>query len=269
MEFIDPQLLSYDAMQVDQPEPGSFTNFLQDDNAYYSSSPEEPTPAYAFDFRPAYPEEPLAEPAFQPNFYHDPWQFAGAGATQTDDDKTIVVATEEPAAPVRSPRYGLRPREPKGFASPSRRRNGDRIVKQNKARPGRKMEAPPSTLAGTPLSAPLSQLAEGLPNIPELDMEAFVYRERADRIMRGKITRPINAFLLYRQAYQLHVQYLYNTKDSRDVSRIVGVSWRMEDKKVRNWFHELADIEKAEHARLFPNYSYQPGKSSMETYRLS
>ncbi|KAI0532049.1 hypothetical protein GGR58DRAFT_523599 [Xylaria digitata] len=281
MEFIDPQLLAFDSMQVDQSEAESHVNFLQDGNfPYYCPSPEPVSP-YKFDFASAYPEEPLPEPAFQPNFYHDPPLFAGPSyappgfntkyedsSTQTDDG-TIRVA---PVAPVNHSKYGLRPRGAQG-ANPSGRRNANRPGTQNKAQPRRRMKAPHKTQKGKALdrpvlSAPLSQLAADLPNIPKMDLHAFVHRDRAERIMRGKITRPINAFMLYRQAYQHHVQFLLSTTNNIDVSRTAGASWRMESREVKARFHAFADIEKAEHARHFPNYSYFPGRAVMAEYGL-
>ncbi|TGJ84690.1 hypothetical protein E0Z10_g4077 [Xylaria hypoxylon] len=296
MQYIDPQLLAADAsMQLDQAEPESYTDLLQNDNPfpYYPASPEH------FDFASAYPEEPLnaIQSMFQPNFYDtqlfmaptytegplaimenefqrgfflnsQPPSFAPPEFLSSYEDSSTQ--TDEPGralvAPVQYSKYSLRTRKGQG---PNL--SGLRNVSQSRAQkrvvlPQRKIRAPRPLPEGKGLDEPLSTLAATLPHIPEVDMDTFVSRNRDERIFKGKITRPSNAFMLYRHAYCKYARALLSIHHNADISRVIGASWRQESEEVKSRFFEYAFTEKAVHTRHFPKYTYAPGKSNMAEY---
>jgi len=123
------------------------------------------------------------------------------------------------------------------------------------------------------LTMPLSQLPE-VAHIPVLDTEALVNRSVETRqqevVLQGKrkahlvgrILRPVNSFILYRNAYadRALAACKLSRRDQRPVSYIAGASWRMETPEIKAKFAEWAEMERVGHLRAFPEYKFTPSK---------
>ncbi|KAJ6125907.1 hypothetical protein N7471_010400 [Penicillium samsonianum] len=89
-------------------------------------------------------------------------------------------------------------------------------------------------------------------------MHRWVHRPFADRMeearKKGKIARPMNAFLLYRAAYYgIFKEYLRQKNhriDGQVISKAIGLRWGSEETAVRCKFEELATIERHHHSTL-------------------
>ncbi|KAL2887417.1 HMG (high mobility group) box [Ceratocystis lukuohia] len=101
------------------------------------------------------------------------------------------------------------------------------------------------------IRTPLAQLAGQFPRIQIPDINVFVNRPVEERFREldtaknpseGK--RPMNAFLLYRKAYQRLAKTIYGQKNHQYVSQICGDSWKIESRAVRDLFNDLAITER-------------------------
>lgn len=117
--------------------------------------------------------------------------------------------------------------------------------------------------ATTTLQQPLSQIAESGNPIPEFDIEKFVNRstkQRLDELNNSKrpdkIPRPMNAFMLYRKAYQSHCAEHSQQRNHIAISRVCGESWHMETADIKQKFTRCAMIEKENHAKAYVGYRY-------------
>jgi hypothetical protein len=80
----------------------------------------------------------------------------------------------------------------------------------------------------------------------------------------GKVKRPMNAFMLYRKAYQnLAKEYCPHNKV---VSQVCGVSWQLEPNHVRAQFADWANIERANHHKAHPSYKFNANRHKSETF---
>lgn len=111
---------------------------------------------------------------------------------------------------------------------------------------------------------PLSEVALGLPCVPVHDVRSFASRSVSVREMEldatGKVKRPLNAFMLYRKAYQDVAKASCMGNNHQQVSTVCGQSWRRETPVIHTLFRELADKEKSLHLQAFPNYRYEPAQ---------
>jgi hypothetical protein len=117
------------------------------------------------------------------------------------------------------------------------------------------------------VTQPLSVLTESWRHLPVVDIEAYVNRSvevRHKEIMEGKfpgkIKRPMNAFMLYRKAYQNRTKDWCLQNNHQVVSQVCGESWPLEPEEVRNKFTAWAKIERDNHAKAFPDYKFTPSK---------
>ncbi|KKA30522.1 hypothetical protein TD95_003374 [Thielaviopsis punctulata] len=118
-----------------------------------------------------------------------------------------------------------------------------------------------------PLDIPLSKLAKNYPHIEIADISTFIlrdYKERHEEIQRGKspgkVKRPMNAFMLYRKAYQ-NVAKAYCTGDNHQiVSAVCGRSWAIESPTLREKFINWSTTERNNHQIAHPSYRFTPGK---------
>lgn len=114
------------------------------------------------------------------------------------------------------------------------------------------------------LSAPLSELTNDFPHIPVRDMDAWVNRSVDERHKeaekKGKISRPMNSFMLYRSAYAERTKAWCSENNHQVVSSISGESWPMEPNEVRNKYNELAKLERIHHQEAHPDYKFSPSK---------
>ncbi|KAJ1310867.1 hypothetical protein OPQ81_009385 [Rhizoctonia solani] len=74
----------------------------------------------------------------------------------------------------------------------------------------------------------------------------------------GHIPRPRNAFILYRSWYVRQGFLSDIENDHREISRIVGKIWKKMSPEEQAPWKGLAEQEKVEHARMYPNYKYSP-----------
>jgi hypothetical protein len=77
--------------------------------------------------------------------------------------------------------------------------------------------------------------------------------------------RPPNAWILYRsdKLQELPPPPLGHPKPTQaEVSKIISAQWRAEAEDVRALYEQRAEMAKAEHARLYPNYRFAPMKKA-------
>jgi HMG (high mobility group) box len=115
------------------------------------------------------------------------------------------------------------------------------------------------------LTAPLSVLTKDMTNVPVRDMEAWVQRSLEDRQKeaekrKGYITRPMNSFMLYRSAYAERTKAWCSQNNHQVVSSVSGASWPLEPPEVREFYNNLAKIERHNHQLAHPNYKFSPAK---------
>ncbi|KAI6252264.1 hypothetical protein MCOR19_011122 [Pyricularia oryzae] len=73
-----------------------------------------------------------------------------------------------------------------------------------------------------------------------------------------KIRRPRNAFILYRTHHQARIVAENPKLPNPEISKIIGFQWRDEPESVKETWKKLAEEDKRKHARLYPNYKFQP-----------
>ncbi|KAH7136640.1 membrane magnesium transporter-domain-containing protein [Dactylonectria macrodidyma] len=115
---------------------------------------------------------------------------------------------------------------------------------------------------------PLTQIALDMPRLPVADIGTFVHRSAGDRHLEtarnrkpGQIKRPMNAFMLYRKAYQEVAKTQCTKNNHQHVSKVCGAGWALESAKVHEEFNEWARIERANHQQAHPGYKFTPSKT--------
>ena len=108
------------------------------------------------------------------------------------------------------------------------------------------------------------------------DIEAWVHRPLEVRQAEieagkqpGKIKRPMNAFMLYRKAYQNRAKDHWKHHNHQIISQVCGDSWNLESELIRNQFNEWAKIERDNHQRAHPGYKFTPAKPNKPAGRGS
>jgi hypothetical protein len=98
-------------------------------------------------------------------------------------------------------------------------------------------------------------------HVPIFDIDTYVHRsteERRQEVVSGKIKQPMNAFMLYRMAYQNRAKELCKQEHSiSQVSQVCGNSWRLEPDHVRAQFTEWAKINRKNHYKAHPSYKFE------------
>ncbi|KAM3465828.1 hypothetical protein MY5147_009197, partial [Beauveria neobassiana] len=102
-----------------------------------------------------------------------------------------------------------------------------------------------------------------MPSISVADVATFANRSTEVRQIEaakaGKVKRPLNAFMLYRKAYQDVAKTQCSRNNHQQVSTICGSSWNVwEPPNIIAQFKQLASIEKQMHEGAFPAYKYDP-----------
>ncbi|KAK1828222.1 hypothetical protein QBC39DRAFT_156518 [Podospora conica] len=117
------------------------------------------------------------------------------------------------------------------------------------------------------INGALSELTKDS-EIELIDIPAFITRpieERFREVEEGKtpghIKRPMNAFMLYRKAYQGRAKEFMKQLNHQIVSTVCGTSWKHESQEFQDQFKEWADIERANHKKAFPDYKFAPAKT--------
>ncbi|KAF4445069.1 hypothetical protein F53441_10993 [Fusarium austroafricanum] len=121
--------------------------------------------------------------------------------------------------------------------------------------------------ASSMLSKPLSEAAQDFPNIHVADIETFVNRSIEERLSEtsrnkkaGQIKRPMNAFMLYRKAYQEVAKTQCTQNNHQHVSKVCGAAWVLEPARIKDNFDQWARIERVNHQRAHPGYKFTPSK---------
>lgn len=121
-----------------------------------------------------------------------------------------------------------------------------------------KPERPPFEIA-----APISVLTDDS-DVPIKDMLAVATRSatvrRDEAATAGKISRSLNSFVCYRNAYAARIKQWASKDSHQDVSIIAGASWKIEPQSVREFYTNCAEIDRANHTEAFPDYKYAPTK---------
>lgn len=117
------------------------------------------------------------------------------------------------------------------------------------------------------VSKPLSESAKDFPNIHVADIETFVNRSAETRLSetsrnkkQGQIKRPMNAFMLYRKAYQDVAKTQCAQNNHQHVSKVCGAAWVLEPVQLKEAFDQWARIERVNHQRAHPGYKFTPSK---------
>ncbi|CRG92810.1 hypothetical protein PISL3812_09879 [Talaromyces islandicus] len=109
---------------------------------------------------------------------------------------------------------------------------------------------------------PMSVLTKSLSHIPVRNMRAWVTRDIETRhketAKNGRISRPMNSFLLYRSAYTERIKAWSADASHIVVSKISGQSWLKEPAHIREEYESLALIERHNHFMAYPNYKFTP-----------
>ncbi|KAJ5117779.1 hypothetical protein N7448_011411 [Penicillium atrosanguineum] len=123
-------------------------------------------------------------------------------------------------------------------------------------------------LLNQPLSVLFNDLLrEGLSG-PVRDLDGWVHRPPDTRIdearEKGKESRPMNAFMLYRFAYQKLVKEYLSRKNypahGQAISRTIGLGWRSETEAIRRKYEDLANIERRNYLALYPKANHSIAK---------
>lgn len=120
------------------------------------------------------------------------------------------------------------------------------------------------------LQLPLSELIDDLDH--QLDeIRQFVHRVPEDRTCKGKLSseikRPLNCFFLYKKAVRAFAKSLFLGSNQNTLSRLIATSWHIETADVKKRFKALAETEKYNHKKAFPNYIYTPSKGRVNHAR--
>ncbi|RHZ47237.1 hypothetical protein Glove_586g27 [Diversispora epigaea] len=75
---------------------------------------------------------------------------------------------------------------------------------------------------------------------------------------KGRITRPQNAFILYRKDIQARIKESNPDAKFEDVSKMVGELWKKETNQRKNNYILLSNLCGLVHQDLFPNYKFKP-----------
>ncbi|KAM7192016.1 transcription factor ste11 [Rhypophila sp. PSN 637] len=116
------------------------------------------------------------------------------------------------------------------------------------------------------LDKPMSEITLEV-DVPVANIEEYVNRSSDVRRQEveigknpGRIKRPMNAFMLYRKAYQLRAKEWASQHNHQVVSRVCGLSWPMEPEHVREQFKAWAETERDNHQKAHPDYKFTPSK---------
>ncbi|KAI9842169.1 MAG: hypothetical protein M1838_003249 [Thelocarpon superellum] len=115
------------------------------------------------------------------------------------------------------------------------------------------------------LEAPLSVLTAAYTNIQLRDMGTWVHRSaeqrRAEAARKGKVSRPMNCFMLYRSAYTERTKQWCLQNNHQIVSKVSGKSWPKETADIREKYYQYAKIERENHRNAHPGYKFSPSKA--------
>ncbi|KAF9250133.1 transcriptional regulator family: HMG [Penicillium roqueforti] len=200
-----------------------------------------------------------------PGYPHMPPQSIMSGQVTTPPP-----VSDEDLVPMGSPTRTSSPawsRSPSSRAKTPVRDAPVRAARQRRNRNRRELSD-----SGIQLEGPISQLTESFHTTPIKDMDAWVSRsasERQDEVRKknGKISRPMNSFMLYRSAYAERTKRLVGANNHQIVSKIAGQGWKLEPVEIRRKYEDLAKLERDNHAATHPNYKFSPNKAATTASR--
>lgn len=79
---------------------------------------------------------------------------------------------------------------------------------------------------------------------------------------KGKVSRPMNSFMLYRSAYADRVKQFCKENNHQVVSQVAGQSWPLEPPEIREHYERLALLERDNHQAAHPGYKFTPNKTA-------
>ncbi|PKS07864.1 hypothetical protein jhhlp_006472 [Lomentospora prolificans] len=130
------------------------------------------------------------------------------------------------------------------------------------------------TIRPNKVQKPLSELEKDYPQIPVADIDSYVRRAKETRLQEvaqgkppGKIKRPMNAFMLYRKAYQHLAKTVCTQNNHQVVSQVCGDGWPLEPLEIKNLYNEWAKIERENHQKAHPGYKFTPSKPTKKPRR--
>ncbi|KAG5930016.1 hypothetical protein E4U42_003319 [Claviceps africana] len=108
-------------------------------------------------------------------------------------------------------------------------------------------------------------LSESAKQYPDdfIDPVAYACRSVEERRQKsfeeGKVSRPLNSYMLYRKAYQQVARRVIRKDQQQSASQTVGTSWtKLECDEIKSKFRALAKIDHEKHLEAFPSYRYTP-----------
>ncbi|KAI0880382.1 uncharacterized protein GGS22DRAFT_175130 [Annulohypoxylon maeteangense] len=253
------------------PQQQQMTMPMYDHGSPYSSAP--PASAYSsgyqqqsYQMEPSpYPQLPDTGSSMTPhNAYSTP---ATSPPTPMQSDGMMTrsgraISRVHGSTPVLGPRPSrVVKRSPKPESEASVKSGAG--AKAKKKRRGKGVGGEPAVV----LEAPLSVLVKDISTVQDTNIEEYVNRLPEVRqaevrdSKEGKIKRPMNAFMLYRKAYQNRTKEWKKHDNHQVISQVCGTSWNMESQELRDQYDSWAKIERANHKLAFPDYKFAPAKA--------
>lgn len=97
-------------------------------------------------------------------------------------------------------------------------------------------------------------------------MDTWARRPKEQRLTEigkgGKISRPMNSFILYRSAYAERCKVWCAQNNHQVVSTVCGQSWARESAEVKQLYSDYASLERENHAKAHPDYRFSPSKAA-------
>jgi hypothetical protein len=112
------------------------------------------------------------------------------------------------------------------------------------------------------LTVPLSVCTADLGHLPSKDIEKWFARKASVRHKavnkKGRIPRPLNAFMLYRSAFIERARAWCGQNKQQFLSQVIATSWRMESADVQQRYKRYAERERLNHYKAHPTYKFSP-----------
>ncbi|KAK0628152.1 hypothetical protein B0T17DRAFT_631160 [Bombardia bombarda] len=280
---LSPALSKTDAL------PGGFNDLIQHNStAHYSQeTPMDSIQAHAHSQPTSRYGTPVPQPHRSQGFEQTMQYSQRGGGDQLQGYQPMHLNDNSPYGPVPVP-YSTPATSP---PTPSRgsdiitTRSGNTIHRNS----GSKTLGPRSSRVEKSVSKKKKEKAKPAKNVPQLtepmsvvkvdkeievaDIAAYVNRSsevRREEVNMGKnpgrVKRPMNAFMLYRKAYQLKAKEWASQHNHQVVSRVCGMSWPLEPEETREQFKTWAEMERDNHQKAHPDYKFTPSKPHKPKY---
>ncbi|KAH8675334.1 hypothetical protein BX600DRAFT_534813 [Xylariales sp. PMI_506] len=110
----------------------------------------------------------------------------------------------------------------------------------------------------------LTEFLNPYPEELEMEIKRFIGRSAEKRLAEraqskdGRIKRPMNAFMLYRKAFQNRIKSWIGSENHQYVSKIAGFGWQLEPEDTKAKYNKWANLEAEGHQKAFPDYRFNP-----------